>query len=105
MGQATIETALNELKHAFFCQLVFAGQIIFDKVFVYDTGGLCRIFVQKRETWTGFFKPPLNKPRPRPAELGVVSHGGHGHTAAMKLPLLQVPPPTGLTTRRAICRA
>ena len=56
MGQTALETALNELKLVLLLPFFFfAGQII------YDIGGLCRVFVQKRATWTDFFSPPLNE--------------------------------------------
>ena len=55
MGQTALEAALNELRHVLLLPIfVFAGQII------YDIGGRCRIFVQKRATWAGFLKSPLN---------------------------------------------
>ena len=39
MGQTVLETALNELKHLFYCHSFFAGQVI------YDIGSFGRIFV------------------------------------------------------------
>ena len=57
MGQAALETALNELKRALLLAIFFAGQVI------YDIDGLVFIsfslLSQIRATLTGFFGSPL----------------------------------------------
>jgi len=75
MGQIALETALNELKQALLLPSLFFPV----RSSLKQAAFIAFSFIKGRPGLVSLI-PPSIKPRPRPAELEVVFHGGHGHT-------------------------